>query len=333
MLKVGVVGLGTVSVVHLRAIENAQAAELTAVCDLDESLKTQAEGARFYTDLDKMLDQEDLDVVHICLPHYLHDEAALKCLKAGVHVFLEKPVTIDAERTRELLAAQESLDNNAKLAICFQNRLNATVQELKRILTEDDTSPVIAVKGIVAWYRPEDYYIMKPWRGREAEAGAGTIINQSIHTLDLMHYVTDTDWLACRGMLGNLMEYDIEVEDSAMANYKLSDGSHGFFAATNAYYGNDSIELQVVTQKTRYTIKDDKLFDDQMNCLAENESLPGTKIYYGPSHQRCIENFYQAIIDGTDNYCQLSDALTTMEMIDAMKASSKTKQTIYKGDI
>ncbi len=330
MLRVAVIGLGTVSIVHLRGIIESKMAELVAVCDIDTSKATVAEDIPFYQNYHDMLDNEEIDVVHICLPHYLHDKVTLDVAKRGVNVLCEKPVTVNYERSKDLADALDELDNDAKVAICFQNRLNASVIELKRILQEEDTSGVVAVKGLVAWYRPENYYTDKPWRGTIEKAGSGTIINQSIHTLDLLHYVIDDEWQDVRASVHNLLDYDVEVEDSASANFTFKNGAHGLFYATNAYYGNDSVEVQVVTNKSRYTIKDNKLFDDEMNCLAEDAKLPDSKIYYGPGHQDCMEQFYTAIENNTDEYCSVRQALPTMQMVDAMKLSSKENTRIYK---
>lgn len=330
MLKIGVIGLGTVSVVHLRAINDSQIAELTAVCDVDETRMTEAPGIPFYTNVEDMLANENLDVVHVLLPHYLHDSVALQCAKAGVNVFLEKPVSVNYARSQELANEIAQLDNGVKVGICFQNRRNKSVLKLKEVLAADG-EPVYAVKGLVAWLRPETYYQTKPWRGNWAEAGSGTIINQSIHTLDLMHYVIEKDWESCKAMVGNMTDYDIEVEDTAVANFQFEDNVKGVFFATNAYEGNDSIELQVFTKANRYTIKDNKLFDSEFNCLAEDDRIPNSKIYYGPSHATAIERFYNAIINQTEDYCTIDSALETMQMIDVMKQSSEAGKTITKG--
>lgn len=329
MLKVGLIGLGTVSIVHTRVIRNSKTAHLTAICDSDITRQVDAEGANFYTDVDTMLSKEDLDIVHICLPHYLHDTVARQCLEAGVHVFLEKPVTVTYQRSRTLLKDIEAMDQAPKLGICFQNRYNLTTQDLRRILQEEQ-SEIISVRGVVPWFRPVEYYTNKPWRGTIAEAGAGTLINQAIHTLDLMHYVQDTQWHKCKALVGNLLDYPIEVEDSAMARFIFDNGANGLFFSTNANYDNDSVELQVVTEKSRYLIKDDKLFDQDFNLLCENKSLLNTKIYYGASHADAIESFYRAVIDGTDDYVTLADALQTMEMVDVIKQSSEEGRTISR---
>lgn len=329
MLKVGVIGLGTVSVVHLRGIQESPIATLQAICDID-SQKSMIEEVPFYTNYQEMIEEEALDLVHVCLPHYLHEEVSYYCAQKGVHVFLEKPVTTDYQSSLRLTRKVNALENKVKVAVCFQNRMNNSVEKLKNILEKNESESVIAVKGLVPWFRPSTYYTEKPWRGTWKEAGSGVLINQAIHTLDLMGYIIGKDWVETKASVAKLLDYEIEVEDTASANILYQDKIHGLFFATNAYYGNDSIELQVVTNKTSYTIRNNKLLDKDFNCLVEDDSLPSSKIYYGPGHQKCMEAFYQAVLNDTDKYCSLEDALSTMDLVDAIKESSDRNSIIHR---
>lgn len=329
MLNVGLIGLGTVSIVHLRAIDELPQSTLVAVCDIDPS-KNGEESETFYTDIDEMLSNENLDVVHICLPHHLHDAAARKCIQAGVHVMLEKPVAVNFKDSQNLADLSQEYPD-VKVGVCFQNRLNKSVTTLKRILKTEGTK-VTAIKGDVPWYRPKVYYEEKPWRGELKKAGAGSIINQSIHTLDLIRFITDSDWVDCRALIGNLLDYDIEVEDTATAHFNLENNIKAYFQATNTYFGNDSVGIHVVTENSSFNIKDNKLFDVNWNVLVEDETLPGSKIYYGPGHKDCIEQFYQAILNDTSDYIHLRDANITMEMVDAIK-QSKNGKLITRKDV
>lgn len=330
MLNIGLIGLGTVSIVHLRAIKELEQSNLVAICDIDETKRNEEPEKAFYTDLDEMLANENLDVVHICLPHHSHDEAVKKCIDAGVNVMLEKPVSINYKRSYRL-ALKVAEKPGVKVGVCFQNRLNKTVIDLKQILKEED-SDILAIKGEVPWYRPLEYYSQKPWRGIAEEAGGGSIINQGIHTLDLLRYITDSNWMDCRALIGNLLDYDIDVDDTAVAHFNLENNIRAFYHSTNAYYGNDSVGIQVVTNRGTYNIKDNKLYDINNRQLSEDAMLPGTKIYYGPGHQDCIEQFYEAIIHNTDDYVKLADANITMEMVEAIKQSANGKR-ITREDI
>lgn len=338
MLKVGVIGLGTVSPIHLHSINSSKLASLVAVCDIDKDKavkkcqQTHCEITPCYDDYREMIDTEDLDVVHICLPHYLHAEVAKYALSKGVHVFCEKPVDVGYEKTKDLYSFYKNNTKDVKLGICFQNRYNKSVLKLKELLEENEEE-VFGVKGLVTWYRNMDYYKEAPWRGRIKEAGAGVIINQAIHTLDLMSYVTGKDWKSLTASMTKLMNKDIEVEDTANAFIKYEDGVNGFFLATNSYSITDSIELQVISDKEKYTIKENRLYNRSLECLAEDNKSEATKDYYGAGHEKLINKFYQAIIDDTDDYCDLKDAMETMEIIQAIINSSNENREVTKEEI
>lgn len=334
MLRVAIIGLGDVSPVHKYAIDVSDNGELVAVCDVNEALKTKYPDVPFYTDVEAMLEKEDLDVVHICLPHYLHYPVTKLCVEKGVHVFQEKPLALDYEEGLKTLALAE--ESSKKIGVCFQNRYNETFLELKRLLADENVGAVTGVKGLVAWHRPETYYTIKPWRGQMEFAGGGSIINQAIHTLDLMQ-VLGGEIDRCKASLSNITDYDIEVEDTAVANFTFKNGARGFYMSTNAYVENSSVELQVITEKSKFTIKDNCLY--RTNSSGEKElhlqdtPIEGTKFYYGPSHSALIQRFYNAIEADSDDYVTVRDALPAMLMIDAMKLSSKEKRTIEMEEI
>lgn len=338
MLKVGVIGLGTVSPIHLHSINKSPYARLAAVADLDvDKAKEKCDATHCditpaYYDYKEMIDKEDLDVVHICLPHYLHAEVSKYALDKGLHVFCEKPVDVGYEEAKDLFDHYQQYKDKQKLGICFQNRYNKSVVRLKELL-EENKEEIFAVKGLVTWFRDMSYYKQAPWRGTKKEAGAGVIINQAIHTLDLMGYVTGKDWKSLNAELSKLMNKDIEVEDTASAFIKYEDGVNGLFIATNAYSITDSIELQVISKNEKYTIRENRLFDRKLNILAEDEKSGQTKDYYGAGHETLINKFYKAIIDDTDDYCDLADAMETMELIQAMIDSSEKSKEIFKEDI
>lgn len=185
MLNVGLVGLGDISKVHIQAIQNSSMAQLVAICDKNELLGKGMPHVNYYHDLDKMIGSETLDCVHICLPHYLHVSATKTCVENGINVLQEKPLAINAKEGLELVKLQHK-HPNVKIGICFQNRYNDTFQTLQKVVESKTYGEVIGVKGLVTWFRPESYYKDKPWRGKMSTAGGGVLINQSIHTLDLM---------------------------------------------------------------------------------------------------------------------------------------------------
>ncbi|MGW7915081.1 Gfo/Idh/MocA family protein [Staphylococcus xylosus] len=331
MLKVGVVGLGDISQIHIHAIQQNPKAQLIAVCDEDMTLKNKVPHSKFYNDLNSMLDSETLDCVHICLPHHLHVSATTTCVERGVHVLQEKPLAVNAKEGLELVTLQRQFPE-IKIGICFQNRYNDTFQTLNHIVRSGQYGEVIGVKGLVTWFRPESYYTEKPWRGQMEYAGGGVLINQSIHTLDLMQLLCG-NIASIKGTVSQLLDYDIEVEDTASAHIKFENNANGMFFATNANFGNSSVELQVIFENEKLTIKDNIL--TRMNKqgykiqIKEDEKLDGDKSYYGPSHGKLINQFYDCIINDEDDYIQPKDALASIAMIDAIQKSSKSNSVVY----
>lgn len=326
MLRVGIVGLGTISYIHQIAIEQSGLAQLVAVCDTNPKTQQDYSDFAFYTDLEEMLQKEQLDVVHVCLPHDLHKVATETIVKHGVHVFLEKPIGTSYREAFELWEAVK--ESPAKVGVSFQNRYNNTSQKLYELIQDEE---VVAVKGIVTWFRPESYYQAQPWRGQLDRAGGGVIINQAIHTLDLMHYIAGKIESG-RAVLSNLLDYDIEVEDTATARFVFENGATGLFMATNAHIENSPIELQVITKHNKYIIKGTRLYsydeDDVLTLLAEDEKLDGYKSYYGQGHKLCVKHLYRAIIDNTDDYVSIDAALETMLMVSLMQKSSQEDREV-----
>ncbi|MBN6849834.1 UDP-N-acetyl-2-amino-2-deoxyglucuronate dehydrogenase [Staphylococcus saprophyticus] len=330
MLKVAVVGLGDISHVHIHAIQNSTKAQLVAVCDENEKLSQQVPHVNYYNDLQTMIDSETLDCVHICLPHYLHVSATTTCVENGINVLQEKPLAVNAKEGLELVKLQRKYPN-IKIGICFQNRYNATFQALQEIVESKTYGEVIGVKGLVTCFRPESYYTDKPWRGQMATAGGGVLINQSIHTLDLIQLLCGKI-ASIKGTVSQLLDYDIEVEDTASAHIKFENKANGMFFATNANFENSSVELQIIFENEKFTIKDNILtrFNEagEKIKIAEDEKMTGNKTYYGPSYGKLINAFYDCINNDSNNYVHPKDALTSIAMIDAIQKSSESLKTV-----
>ncbi|MGO4937094.1 Gfo/Idh/MocA family protein [Fundicoccus sp. Sow4_H7] len=334
MLNVAIIGLGDVSAIHYLSIEKSPNAQLLAVCDQNINLENKYPQIPFYSDVETMLKNEKLDVVHICLPHHLHYPITKLCVSYGVHVLQEKPLALSYKEGLALsdLLAQSSI----KVAVCFQNRYNLSFLKLLEELKEAETGKVLAVKGLVTWHRNEAYYKEKPWRGKWSTAGGGTIINQAIHTLDLMQLIAGSV-NACHASLSNIANMQIEVEDTAVATFDFEDDIHGFYMSTNAYRFNSSVQIEVVTEAAIFNLINNSLMkrvgDEMSVVIAQDVLMEGSKSYYGASHGVLIQAFYDAIIHDTDDYVHVSDALPSMLMIDGMKRSSNENRKILMEEL
>lgn len=326
MKRAAIIGFGTIAPVHLAAIRSNPEIELCAVCDTNEAVRASVpEGVPFYTDYKALCEVKKPDCVHICLPHYLHYPVSKYFAEQGVHVFCEKPVALTPDEAREF-AALEAAHPGLKIGICLQNRRNETTEMLKKLLDSGEYGRVIGCRGFVPWQRTKEYYEEQPWRGQMQYAGGGCMINQSVHTLDLLYYLCG-DITRLHATVNQLLEYGIEVEDTVVARLEFSCGASGVFFATNANYTNESVQIRVATEKAVFHIEDDVLVrilpDGSREKLCENEKMPGAKFYFGASHAKLVAEFYRAIEQDTDDYIHVRDAVMSIRLIDAICRSSR----------
>ncbi len=331
MKRAVVIGLGDISGIHIHAIEQNPLITLAAVCDIDETAAGHApEGIPFYTDYEEMIRKEHPDVVHICLPHYLHVPVAIRCAELGCHVFCEKPVALHTAQAEEF-AAFEAQHPQVHIGICLQNRMNRTVATLKELLDSGEYGQVTGTKGLVPWARPKSYYDVKPWRGKWETAGGGCMINQAVHTLDLLYYLGGPVE-SLKSSVSQILDYGIEVEDTVSANLSYENGAHGLFLATIANYQNENVQISVQTEKAEFSITDNSLYrrnpDGTAEKITEDLRLPGAKFYYGASHQAMIGRFYNALENDNDDYLHVRDAVMSIRLIDAIHESSRAGKRV-----
>ena len=248
---------------------------------------------QWHTDFNEVIKDDAVDVVHICTPHYLHTEMAVKALMAGKHVLVEKPVVRHIDEIKQVIKARE--ESGRCIGVCFQNRFNTTSQKAKEIIDSGTVGAVKGIKGIVTWYRDEDYYTASGWRGKFATEGGGVLINQSIHTIDLIQWLAGGVEAVKGGVSTQLLGKVIEVEDTAHATLFFRNGARGVFFATNCYTSNSPVEIEIDCEKARIRLYQGKLFIEQngnVSCIADdNGGETIYKSYWGKSHAVLIENF------------------------------------------
>jgi predicted dehydrogenase len=327
MKKAVVIGMGVISSIHIAAILNNPKITLVGVCDIVEEKREKApEGVPFFTDYKEMIEQVKPDVAHICLPHDLHVPVAEAVASMGVHVFCEKPMALNAQQGREFVEF-EAAHPQIHMGICLQNRFNESVEKLKSFIDSGVYGKVLGTKGIVPWYREKSYYDAQPWRGSWKRAGGGCMINQAVHTLDLLYYLGG-EVKEVKASVTQLLDYGVEVEDTVAARLTYANGAHGLFLGTIANFKNESVQISVQLEKAEFLIMDNILYrileDGTKEKIEEDAKLPGTKFYYGASHGKLIGIFYEALEKDTQEYLHVRDALMSIRLIDAIQASGRT---------
>lgn len=286
-MKSAVIGLGTAGKIHCEII--AKCDELVAVCDIDESKFSLYPSVKHYTDYKKMLQEVKPDVVHICTPHYLHTEMVIFALEENVNVFCEKPLCIDKNDIPKILTAESK--SKAMLGVCHQNRYNDASIFVKEYLKD---KKILGANGYVSWKRDVSYYNSDEWRGKWATEGGGVLINQALHTFDLMQWFT-TYPSSISAVASNLsMQGQIEVEDTVSIVANCNDFKFTFFA-TNANSKNIPVSISIYTDKGLISIIDGKvMIDNEIKTFDSYGKFYG-KTYYGSGHEVIIKDFYDCV--------------------------------------
>lgn len=185
-LKVGVIGCGVISSVHLPIVSELE--NLVAVCDIDEVKgKKIADiyNCKYYKNYEKMLKKENLDVIHILTPHNIRYEIVEKAIEFKTNIIIEKPLAHTYEEAEKIVNLINN-QNKIKATVVYQNRKNDSYIQLKKELKEEKFGKVLGMESTVFWKRDMNYYKDSPWRGKKSESGGGLLINQAIHTIDWM---------------------------------------------------------------------------------------------------------------------------------------------------
>lgn len=226
-LKIGIVGIGTIAGIHAQALQASEKGELHAVYSRSE------ENARklgdqynvgWYTDWDAFISDPELDAVSICTPSGNHLDYGELAARAGKHVIVEKPIEVTLERANRLIRICE--ENGVALAVIYQSRFVPEIRALKKELDEGVIGNLFMGDARIKWFRGQDYYDSGAWRGTYALDGGGVLINQAIHTIDLLQWFMGDVESIC-GYKGTMTHERLEVEDNAVAVIRFRSGAIG----------------------------------------------------------------------------------------------------------
>ncbi|MDO4562777.1 MAG: Gfo/Idh/MocA family oxidoreductase [Clostridia bacterium] len=319
-----VVGYGNIGSVHAQLLEDAPYARLVAVCDIDEAKTAALCGKKVYNDYADALRDGEVDVVHICTPHFLHVTMALAALEAGKKVVLEKPAAIDEAQWRQLRAAKGAKD----VCCVLQNRYNPCVEKLLSICPD-----VRSIFAALTWKRDAEYYASAPWRGKWATEGGGVVINQAVHLLDLMLLFGGEAASVC-ATISNKSMPSIEVEDTCDALIEFESGARGVFFATNTYPTNSPMRLEIETDDALYRYSDGALYrlcKGEASVLAKDTAGVLGKPYWGSGHNKLFEDYYTYLETGNGHFVSLEDARRVTELTHALYKSAGERILLAPG--
>lgn len=321
MYRVGIVGCGNICQVHSIVLDRLPQTQLVACADIRlERARAVAEKyhCNAYASLEEMLDHEQLDAVHLCTPHVLHTPMAELVASRGIAVFTEKPPVID----REQWAALEEVAKKVPLGICFQNRYNPNVQETRRIIESGEYGEVKGARAFVTWKREVPYYTESGWRGYWKTEGGGALMNQTIHTLDLLIYLLGKADFVEATLANHHLKNVIEVEDTVEA-YLLLQGKPALLYVTTSYIEDSPVLLEIALERATLRLEEDHLLIKTKDGVERRTFVtPETlgKGYWGNGHYTCIDDFY----------CALSQQRLYENRLDNVRNTVDTMLQIYE---
>ena len=348
-VRYGVIGIKGVGAKHVSMAQEHENAELTGLVDLDEAaVKAQSQevGVRAFTDYREMLNAGIVDAVSIATPHHLHAIIGLECLKAGVHVFTEKPL---ANRVSDADAMIETAKaGDLKICVGHQYRTYRTPQTMKHLIDTGAIGNIMRVLWTWIAFRPESYYARDIWRQTWRHAGGGVLMNQTSHDLDLICWLIGKP-VQVSAMIGNQL-HQIEVEDMVCANVLFENGAFGSIQLTINQPIGYSIR-QVAGDKGTLVIPDvqslageqedhillgtyrDSLTKmvKQTNGIAGQPEISWQPVESGTEpggHDALMDSFIDAILNGGEPLVNGVSARPAVELINAIVLSAMRKKTV-----
>jgi predicted dehydrogenase len=337
-VRFGIIGAGMISNFHAEAIKAVDDAELTAVFDLDQKRAgdfAAKHGVAAYDDLDGFLAKAPIDAVTIATPTGLHGAGAIPAARAGKHVLCEKPLDVTPDKSQAIIDACR--DAGVILAPVFQYRFGAGAMTLKRAIEAGRFGRILFVSGRIKWWRSQDYYGSGAWRGTFALDGGGCLMNQSIHTIDLMlHFGGRPDQVF--GYTATRTHTGIEVEDNAVAVVRFKSGAIGVIESSTSCAPGLPLRIEVSGERGTAAIEGDTIVewrfaDSEAGDAAILDGIKGKSLGDGASdpkaisiegHRLQIADMCRAILQSTPPAVDATEAKIPVELICGIYESMKT---------
>jgi len=332
-IRIGILGAGNISETHARAAAAIEDAEIVAVHGANEQrverLATTYR-AHVYTNLDAFLSHQPMDLVAIGSPSGLHAEQGIRAAGRGLHVLTEKPIDVSVSRADALI---EACDNaSVKLGVFFQDRAQPDIVRLHEAVHRGRIGRPLLVSARVKWYRPPEYDSQSRWRGTWALDGGGALMNQGIHTVDLLQWIFGPVSRVTARTRTSL--HAIEVEDTAVALLEFANGAIGTIEATTAAYPGYKRRVEFTGTEGTLVLDHDRLIvadlkqpaDDLVagDVVDQNLSASSPVVSDARGHQRILEDFIHAIQTGREPTCSGREGRRSVVLVEAIYQAQRT---------
>lgn len=340
-VRLGIIGTGSMGRAHALQIQShaVPRLELAAVADLDAESRTGFGDVPVFESGSALIASKSVDAVLIATPHYDHTTLGVEALEAGLHVLVEKPISVHVADCRRLIAAHKN--PGQVFAAMFNQRTDPHYIKVRELIRSGELGAIQRVQWTITnWFRSQTYYSSGGWRATWSGEGGGVLLNQCPHNLDLFQWLfgmPETVSAVCR--FGRY--HDIEVEDDVTAVLEYPNGSTAtFIASTGEAPGTN--RLEIACDRGRLVIENGRInwqrtespVGEYCRTTPEKWAPPPTWDIEipvdgsGAQHRGILENFTAAILDGTPLIAPAAEGIHSVELANAMILSGWTKSPV-----
>ena len=333
---IGLIGGGNITETHARAARAIPGVEVSAIHGTNAekiARLCREHGGTPYQDFDAFLKHRPMDLVIIGSPSGLHATQGIAAARSGLHVLTEKPIEISTARADALIAAAGQ--SRVQLGVIFQDRLKPHIRQLKNWLDQGLLGRLLIVDARVKWYRPPEYYANSRWRGTLALDGGGALINQGVHTVDLLLWLLG-DVVRVQARIGTLL-HKIEAEDTAAAILEFASSALGILHATTAAYPGYPRRVEISGTEGTVILEHDHIIAANLRstpaavesaAIDENQSASSAAVTDFRGHQAVLEDFLQAIQQHRAPACDGLEGRRSIALVEAIYRAAKTPDRV-----
>lgn len=333
-MRIGLIGGGNISTTHAQAASAISGVEVVAVYGANREKVNRLGrdlGATAYEDFEAFLAHRPMEMVIVGSPSGLHAKQGILAAQQGLHVLVEKPIAISVDQSAELIAACEKA--KVKLGVIFQDRFKPHTRRLKQLIEEGTLGRILLADARVKWYRPPDYYGKSRWRGRWELDGGGALMNQGVHTIDLLLWLLG-DVARVQAWTATLL-HSIETEDTALALLEFARGTLATLLATTAAYPGYLRRLEITGSEGTLIFENDVILAADLRSQPadltdtgtpdRNRSASSPVVSDMRGHQSAIEDFIRAVEQNKRPACDGYEAQRSVALIERIyQASTET---------
>src|SRR5712664_253589 len=334
---IGLIGGGNITETHARAVCAIPGLEISAIHGTNAEKVARLcreHGGTPYQDFDSFSKHRLMDLAIIGSPSGVHAVQGIAAARQGLHVLTEKPIEISTARADALIEAAKQ--SNVQLGVIFQDRRKPHIRQLKNWLEQGLLGKILFVDARVKWYRPPEYYAGSRWRGTLALDGGGALINQGVHTVDLLLWLLG-DVVRVQARIATQL-HKIEAEDTAAAILEFSGGALGIFHATTAAYPGYPRHVEITGTEGTVILEHDRIIAANLRStsaaviesapLDENLSSSTATVSDSRGHQSVLEDFLQAIQQNRGPACDGVEGRRSIALIEAIYRAAKTPDRV-----